>query len=64
MKKIVHGQLIEMFLSSLGGWLDRKGGRITGMSGGEIVVAFEDDDWKKLYKELFDKEFEDGKNGG
>jgi hypothetical protein len=60
-KKIVHGQVMQTFMKSMGDWIDKKGGRIAGVSEGRIHLAFEHDEWEKLYKELFEKEGEDGK---
>jgi len=44
---------MEVYWASLARWLDSKGARIVGMVDGEVQLALEDKDFKKLRKELF-----------
>lgn len=54
----IQGEIIHRCVMGMVDWLDERGARITGMAKvqGAIVLALEDKDWKKLYKEIFQEE--------
>ena len=56
---VVHGDVIRWVVEGISAWLDMKGGRIIGMVDGQIIVAFEDKEYRELYEEFFKEEKDD-----
>ena len=62
MKKVVGGEVLRMVTQGMGLWLDSKNARITGLNKGRIILALEDKDFRKFYKDLFKEDYSEQKD--
>jgi hypothetical protein len=56
---VVGGEILFMVTEGMTRWLDQYNARIVGESEGKVILALEDEDWKKFYKDLFKEEYDE-----
>jgi hypothetical protein len=55
--KVVGGEILFMVTEGMTKWLDTYNARIVGQNEGKVILACDDKDWKKFYKDLFKEEY-------
>ena len=62
MAKVIGGEVLFMVTEGMCKWLDSHNARIVGKTDGKIILALDDEDFKGLEEELFNKERKGGTN--